>query len=55
MTEKQIDLDFNASTPLAPEVVETIRPLLPEHFGNPSTHHWACAPAKAVVDPARAR
>jgi cysteine sulfinate desulfinase/cysteine desulfurase-like protein len=30
MTEKKIDLDFNASTPLAPEIVETMRPLLTE-------------------------
>ena len=55
MTEKQIYLDFNASTPLAPEVVEAMRPLLTEHFGNPSTHHWAGAPAKAAVERARAQ
>ena len=52
---KQIYLDFNASTPLAPEVVEAMRPLLTEHFGNPSTHHWAGAPAKAAVERARAQ
>jgi len=51
----QIYLDFNASTPLAPEVVEAMRPLLTEHFGNPSTHHWAGAPAKAAVERARAQ
>ena len=55
MTEKQIYLDFNASTPLAPEVVETMRPLLTEHYGNPSTRHWAGAPAKAAVERARAQ
>ena len=55
MTEKQIYLDFNASTPLAPEVVEAMRPLLTEHFGNPSTHHWAGAPTKAAVERARAQ
>jgi cysteine desulfurase len=55
MTEKQIYLDFNASTPLAPEVVEAMRPLLTEHFGNPSSHHWAGAPAKAAVERARAQ
>ncbi len=37
MTEKQTYLDFNASMPLAPEVVEAMRPFLAEHFGNPST------------------
>ena len=55
MTEKRIYLDFNASTPLAPEVVEAMRPLLTEHFGNPSTHHWAGAPARAAVERARAQ
>ena len=53
MTEHQIYLDFNASTPIAPEVVEAMRPLLTEHFGNPSTSHWAGAPARAAVQRAR--
>jgi cysteine sulfinate desulfinase/cysteine desulfurase-like protein len=41
MNETQIYLDFNASTPLAPEVADAMRPFLTEHFGNPSSHHWA--------------
>src|SRR5574341_30938 len=53
MTDKRIYLDFNASTPLAPEVVEAMRPFLTEHFGNPSSLHWAGAPAKAAVERAR--
>ncbi len=52
---QSIYLDFNASTPLAPEVVEAMRPFLAEHFGNPSTSHWAGAPARAAVDRARAQ
>jgi cysteine desulfurase len=55
MTENRVYLDFNASTPLAPEVVEAMRPFLTEHFGNPSSHHWAGAPAKAAVERARAQ
>jgi len=55
MTEDHIYLDFNASTPLAPEVVEAMRPFLTGHFGNPSSHHWAGAPAKAAVERARAQ
>ena len=55
MSQNQIYLDFNASTPLAPEVVEAMRPFLIEHFGNPSSHHWAGAPAKAAVERARAQ
>jgi cysteine desulfurase len=46
-------LDFNASTPIAPEAVEAMRPFLTDHFGNPSSHHWAGAPAKAAVERAR--
>jgi cysteine desulfurase len=55
MNETQIYLDFNASTPLAPEVIEAMRPFLTEHFGNPSSHHWAGAPAKEAVERARAQ
>ncbi len=49
----QIYLDYNASTPIAPEAVEAMRPFLTEHYGNPSSHHWAGAPAKAAVERAR--
>jgi len=55
MTQQQVYLDFNASTPLEPEVVEAMRPFLTEHFGNPSSQHWAGAPAKAAVERARAQ
>jgi cysteine desulfurase len=55
MNPERIYLDFNASTPLAPEVVEAMRPFLTEHFGNPSSPHWAGAPAKAAVERARAQ
>jgi cysteine desulfurase len=55
MNQTRIYLDFNASTPLAPEVVEAMRPLLTEHFGNPSSHHWAGAPAKAALERTRAQ
>ena len=47
---KPIYLDFNASTPIAPEVVEAMRPLLTEAFGNPSSLHWAGAPGKAALE-----
>ncbi len=53
MTEQRIYLDYNASTPIAPEAVEAMRPFLTEHYGNPSSHHWAGAPAKAAVERAR--
>jgi cysteine desulfurase len=53
MTESLIYLDFNASTPIAPEAVEAMRPFLSDHYGNPSNAHWAGAPAKAAVERAR--
>lgn len=34
-----IYLDYNATTPVAPEVVEAMLPFLREHFGNPSSSH----------------
>ena len=51
----KIYLDYNASTPIAPEVVEAMRPFLTEHYGNPSSLHWAGAPAKDAVEKARAQ
>lgn len=34
-----IYLDYNATTPLLPEVVDAMLPYLREHFGNPSSGH----------------
>ena len=53
MQDRKTYLDFNASTPIASEVVEAMRPFLTDHFGNPSNQHWAGAPAKAAVERAR--
>jgi cysteine desulfurase len=50
---RRVYLDFNASTPLAPEAIAAIERLLGRHFGNPSSLHWAGAPARAVVEEAR--
>jgi cysteine desulfurase len=50
-----IYLDHNASTPIAPEVREAMLPYLAEHYGNPSSTHWAGAPAAEAVSGARAQ
>jgi cysteine desulfurase len=50
-----IYLDFNASTPVAPEVAAAMRPLLEAHYGNPSSLHWAGQPAHAALDAARSQ
>ncbi|MFW6161581.1 MAG: cysteine desulfurase family protein [Planctomycetota bacterium] len=51
----RIYLDFNASTPVAPEVVEAMRPFLTDHFGNPSSQHWAGRPARQALEHARSQ
>ena len=38
---------------MAPEVAAVMRGLLDEPFGNPSSGHWAGAPAREVVEQAR--
>ncbi|PWB63274.1 MAG: cysteine desulfurase NifS [Deltaproteobacteria bacterium] len=52
---RRIYLDFNASTPICPEAVEAMRPFLTDHYGNPSSLHWAGAGAKDAVERARGR
>jgi cysteine desulfurase len=49
----RIYLDFNASTPLAPEVRAAMAQMLEEPYGNPSSSHWAGRPARQAVDEAR--
>ncbi len=53
--EKRIYLDFNASSPLVPEVVEAMQPFLAEHYGNPSCDHWAGTSARSAVERARSQ
>jgi len=49
----RIYFDNNATTPLAPEVFEAIRPYLLEDYGNASSIHWFGQRAKAGVEKAR--
>ena len=51
--DRRIYLDFNASTPIAPEAASAMRPFLTDHYGNPSSLHWAGMPAKDAVERAR--
>jgi cysteine desulfurase len=42
-------LDYNGTTPNAPEVVAAMRPFLELEFGNPSSSHWyGIAPKQAI-------
>jgi len=45
--------DYNATTPLLPEVVEAMLPYLGEHFGNPSSGHVFGRRARYAVENAR--
>ena len=50
-----IYLDYNATTPIAPEVAAAMRPFLAEAYGNPSSLHWAGLPARDAVERARSQ
>jgi cysteine desulfurase NifS/selenium donor protein len=50
-----IYLDYNATTPIAREVAETMAPHLYEHFGNPSSSHSYGVATKRAVEAARAQ
>jgi cysteine desulfurase len=50
---RQIYLDYNATTPIAPSVFEAMRPFLLEHYGNPSSQHPLGIAAHQAVEDAR--
>ena len=50
---KPIYLDYNATTPIAPEAAEAMLPFLYEQFGNPSSSHPYGVAAKHAVETAR--
>ena len=55
MIAQRIYLDYNASTPIDPAVAAAMRPFLEDHYGNPSSGHWASIGAKAALETARAQ
>jgi cysteine desulfurase len=52
---KRVYFDYNATTPLAPEVAAAMRPYMEEPFGNPSCLHWAGSRARAAIEHARSQ
>jgi len=52
---QRVYLDFNASTPVAPEVADIMRHALETGHGNPSSGHWAGVPARQMVEDARTK
>jgi cysteine desulfurase len=49
----RIYLDYNATTPPAPEVGAAMQPFLAGAYGNPSSAHWAGTQAREAVETAR--
>ncbi len=48
--DRPIYLDYNGTTPHAPEVIEAMLPFLETEFGNPSSSHWyGIGPKKALM------
>ena len=50
---RRVYCDANATTPLAPEVLEAMRPFLIDEFGNASSIHFEGQRARKAVDGAR--
>src|SRR6266850_4690969 len=53
--KRTIYFDYNATTPLDPQVREAMMPYLGEVFGNPSSVHHVGRQARALLDEARDR
>ncbi len=53
--ERQVYFDHNATSPVAPEVFEAMRPFLTEQGGNPSSIHSSGTSARTAVEAARRR
>jgi cysteine desulfurase len=50
---QRVYFDNNATTPLAPEVFEAMRPYMLEDYGNASSIHWFGQRAKVGIEKAR--
>ncbi|MCL4141558.1 UNVERIFIED_CONTAM: hypothetical protein GTU68_062612, partial [Idotea baltica] len=52
---RQIYLDYNATTPIAPSVLEAMNPFLTGHYGNPSCAYTLGRAAKEAIADARSK
>jgi cysteine desulfurase len=55
LADGPIYLDYNATTPVDPRVVDAALPYLTHHFGNPSSSHAYAARPRAAIAEARGR
>ncbi|MFQ5762187.1 MAG: cysteine desulfurase family protein, partial [Candidatus Bathyarchaeia archaeon] len=52
---RKVCMDYQAGMPVAPEVIETLKPYLTEYFGNPGVLHGMGREPKLAIDDARAK
>lgn len=52
---RQIYLDYNATTPIAPSVLEAMTPFFTGHYGNPSSAHSLGRGAREAIEDSRAK
>ncbi|CAG5861805.1 unnamed protein product [Menidia menidia] len=53
MNLERIYMDYNATTPMEPKVIEAVSEALQDAWGNPSSNHIAGAMAKAIINQSR--
>lgn len=52
---RQIYLDYNATTPVAPSVVEAMTPFFATHYGNPSSSHSMGRASSEAIEDSRSK
>jgi cysteine desulfurase len=52
---RHIYLDYNTTTPTAPEVLEAVTPFLTDYFGAPGGAHWLSRASSEAIEDARSR
>ena len=50
---RQIYLDYNATTPIAPSIQEAMLPFITEYYGNPSSTHSLGRACQEAIEDAR--
>ena len=50
---RRVYFDYNATTPIHPDIAIFVKPFFHELFGNPSSLHWAGRDVRPYVDEAR--
>jgi hypothetical protein len=53
LAQHSIYLDYNATTPVDPRVVDAMLPYLTQHFGNPSSSHFYAHAPRMAIEAAR--